>query len=71
MSPAPFSTVRRSVLELHASRPLAVAMPHIVYGTWFWTVPRQQAAVLLFANVLAPAMNLPLFAEVVAAVEAG
>jgi len=41
-----------------------------IYSTWFWTLPRQRAAVLLFSNVLTPGMNLPLFAKVVEAIDA-
>jgi len=41
-----------------------------IYSTWFWTLPKPRAAVLLFSNVLAPSMNLPLFAKVVGAIDA-
>ena len=36
-----------------------------IFGTWFWAMPRQQAIVLLFTNVLSADMTLPLFARVV------
>jgi CubicO group peptidase (beta-lactamase class C family) len=38
-----------------------------IFGTWVWAVPRQQAVVLLFTNVLREDMTLPLFARVVSA----
>jgi CubicO group peptidase (beta-lactamase class C family) len=41
-----------------------------IYSTWFWTLPRHRAAMLLFGNVLAPGMNLPLFARVTGAIDA-
>jgi len=41
-----------------------------IYSTWFWTLPRQHAAVLFFGNVLDPGMNRPLFARVAGAIEA-
>jgi len=41
-----------------------------IYSTWFWTLPRRRAAVLFFGNVLAPGMNLPLFARLAAAIDA-
>ena len=40
-----------------------------IYSTWFWALPRWRTAVLFFANVLDPTMNLPLFARVVAAID--
>ena len=40
-----------------------------IYSTWFWALPRRRTAVLFFANVLDPTMNLPLFARVVAAID--
>jgi CubicO group peptidase (beta-lactamase class C family) len=42
-----------------------------IYSTWFWTLPRRRAVVLLFSNVLESGMNLPLFARVAWAIEAG
>ena len=36
-----------------------------IFGTWFWAIPRRQALVLLFTNVLREDMTLPLFARVV------
>ena len=36
-----------------------------IFGTWFWAMPRQEAIVLLFTNVLSGDMTLPLFARVV------
>ncbi len=36
-----------------------------IFGTWFWAMPREQMAVLLFANVLREDMTLPLFSRVV------
>jgi CubicO group peptidase (beta-lactamase class C family) len=41
-----------------------------IYSTWFWTLPRRRAAVLMFGNVLVPGMNRQLFARVAAAVDA-
>jgi CubicO group peptidase (beta-lactamase class C family) len=35
-----------------------------IFGTWFWALPKHAAVVLMFANVLRPDMNLPLFARV-------
>jgi CubicO group peptidase (beta-lactamase class C family) len=42
-----------------------------IYGTWFWAMPREAAAVLCFTNVLRSDMTLPLFARVVAAARRG
>ena len=39
-----------------------------IFSTWFWAWPEERAAIYLFGNVLDPTMNLPLFADVVAAV---
>jgi CubicO group peptidase (beta-lactamase class C family) len=36
-----------------------------IFGTWFWAIPRRQALVLLFTNILREDMTLPLFARVV------
>jgi CubicO group peptidase (beta-lactamase class C family) len=36
-----------------------------IFGTWFWAMPRERTAVLLFANVLREDMTLPLFSRVV------
>lgn len=38
-----------------------------IYSTWFWAIPRKRAAVLLFCNVLEPAMSLPLFSDILLA----
>ena len=38
-----------------------------IYGTWFWAMPRERAAVLCFTDVVRSDMTLPLFARVVAA----
>lgn len=40
-----------------------------IYSSWFWTLPRQRAAVLFFGNVLDSA-NLPLFARIAAVTQA-
>ena len=42
-----------------------------IFGTWFWAMPRQQAIVLLFANVLREDMTLSLFSRVVHAAVQG
>ena len=42
-----------------------------IYGTWFWAMPREGAAVLCFTNVLRSDMTLPLFARVVGAARRG
>ena len=41
-----------------------------IYSTWFWTLPRQRAAVLFFGNVLTPGMNLSLFSKIVEVIKA-
>jgi CubicO group peptidase (beta-lactamase class C family) len=58
--------------EAHGESPLPVGGFgwYGIYSTWFWTLPRQRAGVLFFGNVLAPGMNLPLFARVAAAIDA-
>jgi CubicO group peptidase (beta-lactamase class C family) len=40
-----------------------------IYGTWFWTLPAQRTAVLLFSNILQSDMTLGLFAHVVRTVQ--
>lgn len=40
-----------------------------IYSTWFWTLPRQQVAILFFSNIMDATMNLPLFSRIVRAVE--
>jgi CubicO group peptidase (beta-lactamase class C family) len=40
-----------------------------VFSTWFWALPDRRASVLLFGNALDPEMNLPLFSQVVGAIE--
>lgn len=40
-----------------------------IYSTWFWALPRCQAAVLFFSKVVDSAMNLSLFSKDTGAVE--
>jgi CubicO group peptidase (beta-lactamase class C family) len=57
--------------EAHGERPLPVGGFgwYGIYSTWFWTLPRRRGGVLFFGNVLAPGMNLPLFARVAAVID--
>jgi CubicO group peptidase (beta-lactamase class C family) len=42
---------------------------HGITGTWFWTVPSRDAAVLFFCSMFDRQMHLPLFARIVGMVE--